>query len=78
MQPPRRARGATSFTPGVARISVDCVQPIGRPCASAMARIAVAPLGNVRWRARTVSAMPRRPSTFAKWIPAVALAGSGK
>jgi hypothetical protein len=73
-----RGNGATSFTPGVARISVACVQPIGWPPAAAISRIEVAPLGKLRTRDATCAAMPSESSTFAKWMPAVALAGSGK
>ncbi len=69
--------GATTFTPGVARISVACVQPIGWPPASAIAFIEVAPSGYVWRRAATCWLMPSFSSTLVKWTPAVAFAGSG-
>ena len=74
------AAGApTSTMPGVARISVACVQPMGvRLVEAASARMAVAPLGAGRSRPATASQMPRSRSTLAKWMPAVACSGSGK
>ena len=44
----------------------------------AEAAIAAAPFGNVRSREFRASAIPSPCSTFMKWMPAVAFAGSGK
>ena len=52
----------------------------GPPAAvwAASSRIVVAPLGKVRMRGSSASKMPSSRNTRAKWMPAVARAGSGK